>query len=188
MFRLKPDRRNAHAEVDHSAHNTSSGWKNSRMNRASSELSPNASVPVTNCEMFPGKIAMKNAATVRPTHCFQRHRKRSESPRETSTTPDARTTKSGSSGNQVGTCARNSVRAEPRWLTPAKVSAVPKRTRATVRARRPALVVVTALFRDARARHRQQVEGRVELSERDVAALDVSEVDDRVTHRESRLD
>ena len=68
--------------------------------------------------MLPGKIRMKNTAAVRP--MMRRYFVRisrvaiSRRPRVISTNPDATTTKSGSSGNQVGTWARNAIRLEPR--------------------------------------------------------------------------
>ena len=53
--------------MDHRAHTTRTGWKNSRIRRAWSVSRPKASVPVTYWEMLPGKIATKNAATIQPT-------------------------------------------------------------------------------------------------------------------------
>ena len=96
--------------MDHRAHTIRSGWKNSRMSRAWSVSRPKASVPVTYCEMLPGKIATKNAATIQPTGTRYRGRAISASPRAISTTPEATTTKSGSRGSHVGTWAWNSSR------------------------------------------------------------------------------
>jgi hypothetical protein len=59
-------------------------------------------MPFTYCEMFPGKIAMKNTAVARPT--YRRYRRdASAMPRQISTTPDASTTKSAENGTQFGT-------------------------------------------------------------------------------------
>jgi hypothetical protein len=55
--------------------------------------------------MFPGKIAIKKSAAARPTHLRKGHKTKRPKPSEISTIPDAITTKSGLSGNQVGTWA-----------------------------------------------------------------------------------
>ena len=93
-----------HASVDHSAHATNNGWKNKRTKREVSELRPNASVRVTYCEMFPGNMATKKAATIQPT--TGRHLRgvaTNAAPRPSSTTPDETTTKSESRGSHCGT-------------------------------------------------------------------------------------
>jgi hypothetical protein len=59
-------------------------------------------MPFTYCEMFPGKIAMKNNAVARP--IYRRYcRDTNAMPRPISTTPDASTTKSAENGTQFGT-------------------------------------------------------------------------------------
>ena len=90
------------AVVDHSAHRTSSGWKSNRIARARSLSNPKASIPLTNWEMFPGKIAMKKAAVAIPTS-RRRCKEIRPRPRAISTIPDARTMKSGVNGAQGGT-------------------------------------------------------------------------------------
>ena len=79
-------------------------------------FSPNASCRDTYCDTFPGKISTKNAASSHPTVTRCRGRASSAAPNPSSTTPDASTTKSLSSGSQVGTCAWNSRRFTVRWL------------------------------------------------------------------------
>ena len=79
--------------------------------------------------IFPGNIRIKKIATIRPT-LWRRWLKIKvvmirQIPRVISTRPDATTTKSAFSGNQVGTWARNSVRFEPRWEIPAEVRNAP---------------------------------------------------------------
>ncbi len=95
--------------VDQSAQRTSSGWKSNRIARARSESNPKASIPLTNCEMLPGKIATKKSAVAMPTS-RRRLSEIRQRPSAISTIPDAMTTKSGESGSQVGTCAWNSRR------------------------------------------------------------------------------
>ena len=79
--------------------------------------------------IFPGNIRIKKIATIKPT-LWRRWLKIKvmmirQIPRVISTRPDATTTKSALSGNQVGTWARNSVRFEPRWEIPAEVRNAP---------------------------------------------------------------
>ena len=96
-------------DVDQSAQRTRSGWKSNRIARARSESNPKASIPLTNCEMLPGKIAKKKSAVAMPTS-RRRLSEIRQRPSAISTIPDAMTTKSGESGSQVGTCAWNSIR------------------------------------------------------------------------------
>lgn len=93
--------------MHHSAQTTRTGWNSKRMNLAASESNPKASVPVTNCEMFPGKMTMKKAATTQPTAGRKRFgAAMSARPSISSTTPEIATTASGK-GIHGGTCARN---------------------------------------------------------------------------------
>ena len=89
-------------DVDQSAQRTRSGWKSNRIARARSESNPKASIPLTNCEMLPGKIATKKSAVAMPTS-RRRLSEIRQRPSAISTIPDAMTTKSGESGSQVGT-------------------------------------------------------------------------------------
>ena len=79
--------------------------------------------------IFPGNIRIKKIATIKPTLCCRWLKIKvviiRQIPRVISTSPDATTTKSALSGNQVGTWARNSVRFEPRWEIPAEVRNAP---------------------------------------------------------------
>ena len=95
--------------VDQSAQRTRSGCKSNLMARARSLFNPNASIPFTNCEMLPGKIAIKKSAVVMPT-ALRFCSEMSARPSAISTTPDASTTKSGEKGAHGGTCAWNSRR------------------------------------------------------------------------------
>lgn len=96
-------------------------------------------MPVTYCEMFPGKIATKNAAVTPPTAGLIRAGARiNDVPSANSTTPELTTTKSVSSGTQVGTCAWNSSRRLVRWPVPAVISAAPRRALPRWRAVSPA--------------------------------------------------
>ena len=87
------------------------------MARARSLFNPNASIPLTNCEMLPGKIAIKKSAVVMPT-ALRFCSEISARPSASSTMPEAITTKSGESGSQVGTCAWNSMRRVVRCSVP----------------------------------------------------------------------
>jgi len=79
--------------------------------------------------MFPAKIATKNNAVINPTtpRYFLKITNVviKDKPSAISTKPDVITTKSGSSGNQIGTWAWNSCRFEPRWEVPAEVRKAP---------------------------------------------------------------
>jgi len=79
---------------------------------------PKASIPFTYCEIFPGKIAIKNSAVAIPTS-RRLFSEASDNPRSISTTPDANTTKSAESGTQLGTWAWNSRRLDVRCEMPA---------------------------------------------------------------------
>lgn len=128
----RPARHACQASVAHSAQATSSGWNRSRIARARSESSPNASLRVTYCEIFPGKIATKKAATIQPTTVRERDTAINAAPSTSSTIPDATTTRSAGSGSQGGTCARNAIRAQVRCAVPAKSRAAPSSRRKTV--------------------------------------------------------
>ncbi len=104
--------------VAQSAQRTSSGWKSNLIARARSVSNPKASIPLTYCEMLPGKMATKKSAVAIPTwrrRCIEMRLR----PRSISTAPDAMTTKSGESGSQVGTCAWNSIRLVVKCVIPA---------------------------------------------------------------------
>jgi hypothetical protein len=103
--------------VDQSAQRTRSGWKSKRIARARSVSNPKASIPLTYCAMLPGKIATKKSAVAMPTS-RRRLSEIRQRPSAISTIPDAMTTKSGESGNQVGTCAWNSMRLVVRCRVP----------------------------------------------------------------------
>ena len=75
-------------------------------------------MPFMYCEMFPGNTAMKKSATTMPTS-FRMRSEASKIPRPISTTPDAKTTKSADSGNQLGTWAWNSMRLVVKCKMPA---------------------------------------------------------------------
>ena len=92
---------------------------NKRTKRLVSVSRPNAFTWFTYCAMFPGKIAMKNAAVMSPTGMRKRGRNIRDRPNTISSTPEAITTKSVLNGRNIGTCATNSCRANVRWLMPA---------------------------------------------------------------------
>ncbi len=83
--------------------------------------------------MLPGNTATKKAATTQPTSGARADQISSAEPNTISTTPDANTTKSVLSGTQDGTCAAKAVRAQNRWLSPAKTRNAPNRARPMVR-------------------------------------------------------
>jgi hypothetical protein len=91
------------APVDQSAQIISIGWNSSLIALAVSEFKPKASDPVRYWAMFPGKMARKNKAVSQPICLRYRAMNKRPSPRAISTAPEANTTKSASSGNQVGT-------------------------------------------------------------------------------------
>ena len=74
-------------------------------------------MPWTNCEIFPGKMAIKKSAVSIPATLRVRSERRKR-PSAISTTPDARTMKSGVKGAHGGTCAWNSIRRVVRWSVP----------------------------------------------------------------------
>src|SRR5699024_761298 len=137
LDRLTVCRSHSQAPVDHRAQSTSSGWKNRRINRARSVSRPNPSVPSTYWAIFPGKMRMKNAArAVPPRGRNDRGARMGAAPSGISTPPEATTTRSGSSGIQLGTWAWNSSRRVVRWPVPAPASATPSAIRARVRDQR----------------------------------------------------
>ena len=114
-----------HASVDQIAHATRSGWKNSLINLAASELRPKASVWVRYWEMFPGNTAMKNSAVISPIWAWNLESEAMARPSEISMIPDATTTKSASRGSQPGTWAWKDARAKVRCPIPANSRQAP---------------------------------------------------------------
>jgi hypothetical protein len=55
--------------------------------------------------MLPGKIRMKKNPVIQPISLLYRHKNINDNPKKISTTPEARTTKSSSTGIHEGTCA-----------------------------------------------------------------------------------
>ncbi len=106
------------APVDQSAQSTRTGWKKRRARRLVSVSRPKASIPSMYCQTFPGKINIKKVAVAIPTCGRYFQRITSARPSKISTTPEARTTKSGSTGSQEGTWAWNSSLAEVRCRVP----------------------------------------------------------------------
>ena len=90
------------APLHHSAHTTSTGWKNRRTKRAVSVSRPKASVPSTHWAMLPGKITTKKPPRPSRPGPPRRRTRTSARPSAISTTPDTSTTTSASTGTSRG--------------------------------------------------------------------------------------
>ena len=129
----QPRRSRRNQPPPYSAQSTSRGWKNSRTRRLRSVSRPKASVPSRYCATLPGKIATKNAASSAPISRSCPGSATKAAPSAISATPEPSTVRSSSTGNHVGTCARNSCRWVVRCSTPAPTMTEPSRSRAAVR-------------------------------------------------------